>query len=169
MISFRSPQGIGCIVHLLGYPKPSQSGGSAKPVMTTSEGNDLIQFETIAGQTDLIEQPCEHPPARFRRQPLQRHRPKAKKTPANDANGREWGRKTNWRADRRVGPSFSRERGDRVQPRIRRKSPRMKDKVFSFPSPPMVGSARRGTQDSGAKRRPDRQRHNPANVANKRE
>ena len=60
---------------------------------------------------------------------------------------REWGRKTNWRADRRVGPSFSRRRGDRVQPRIQSKSPRMKDshkeqKALPIENP-MVGSARR--------------------------
>jgi len=30
--------------------------GSGNPVNATSEGNDLIQFETIAGQTYLIEQ-----------------------------------------------------------------------------------------------------------------
>jgi hypothetical protein len=56
-ISIHSKSGGKCRISSPGIGATTVKDGSGNPVKTTSEGSDLIQFETTAGQTYLIKQP----------------------------------------------------------------------------------------------------------------
>ena len=55
-VSIHSKRGGKCRIAIPGIGASTVKDGSGKPVKATGEGNDLIQFETTAGQTYLIEQ-----------------------------------------------------------------------------------------------------------------
>jgi hypothetical protein len=55
-ISIHSKSGGTCRLATPGIGATTIKDGSGNPVKTSSEGSDLIQFETTAGQTYLIEQ-----------------------------------------------------------------------------------------------------------------
>jgi hypothetical protein len=54
-VSIHSKSGGKCRIACPGIGSVTVKDGSGKPVKTTSEGNDLIQFESDAGETYLIE------------------------------------------------------------------------------------------------------------------